>query len=134
MIKMKTKLIPVKYMQTDLACYENTENKIYYNKELNKYPKLKKFCLTHENKHSLKPKDYLYHLKIDLLDYPKVHLNHNLAKQYYDMRFNSNEEKGLGPLIYYFGNFIIRLILFPLRVYSEIVYYIYELKNWLFKK
>ena len=122
----------VKMDGSALATYNVVTNTIHYDKELDKFPKLKKKVLKHEMEHRKQPLNLFRHMKIDTIDYIKQlfsedvylynqHINSLVGFKNYEgnkilLMFNS--------MLYDIFNSLLSLILFIPLIISNIYYHI----------
>ena len=132
----KLKIIPAIIISSNYnASYYPLQNTIYYDKNLNKFPRLKKKILKHEIEHSIMPFNTLKHLYTDFIDYFKI----GMSEDYYDysvyiIKQRSNIEEYMGNkrwlytiniVEYIISNLVIILIL-PMNIFINIYY---KMKN-----
>lgn len=94
------------------AAYYPLVNTIYYNRELDKFPKLKEKILTHEKKHAKYKCSMLNQAWIDITDYPTIQFDKEYAAY-----LNHVSEQKKNSLKNYEGNkFLLVLMYIAYRI------------------
>jgi hypothetical protein len=99
---------------------------IKYNKQLDKYPTLKKFVIKHELRHQQHKNNVLYHFYNDLIDYTKVRFRRDYWKfiKENEDNFITSEWSKLQVGLMYFFNLLVNLW-FSIVLFLSIPYLIY---------
>ena len=128
MLKIKKNI----FMDGTYAGYNPVKNIIYYDEDLNRFPDFKKKIIAHELKHSNKPKNVIYHLITDFIDYFKIHFTKR-AYDFYNYKRIEVKKYGVGKSFIYslFNEMFRQIIITPALLF----YYVFlTIKHKFFKR
>lgn len=82
-MKMRIKAVPVVTMpDVSMAQFVVSLNEIWYDHDLDLFPKLRKRIIEHEYKHKKHRYNFLYHSLLDFKDYPSIYF----MREFYDFK------------------------------------------------